>query len=386
MNINSLTRLKLSALLKKRGAKPVHILKIFKALHAQWLDISGLPGIPTKVIKALQNCPVTSLKIVGRRESQDGTIKYLLELADGLKIESVLITQGTANERYCACLSSQVGCAMGCAFCATAALKSRRDLTTGEIVEQFRIMRDEVKKLPGNKDSEHRNSTVINSIVFMGMGEPLDNLDNVIDAIDILTDNHGYNFASSKITVSTCGIVPKMKELGRRTKVNLALSLHATEDSIRTRLMPINRRYNLKKVLAACKRFPERAKKSVMIEYLLLKDVNDSDEAARSLARLLDFPCIVNLISYNGAGRGFFRPEDSRIKAFERILVSEGIRAFIRQSKGKDIKAACGMHARIGKLPEPTFRPEFIKKMNKIFKQKSIKIGTVENLRERYEK
>jgi len=268
--------------------------------------------------------------------SKDGTVKFGFKLEDNTYIESVLIPE---DDRNTLCVSSQVGCAMGCEFCLTGGMGFKRNLTPGEIVGQVVRVRD---WLYGD-DSE----PALNNLVFMGMGEPLANFDNLLVALEILTDQRGLNFSDRRITVSTCGLVPKIIELGQRTKANLAVSLHSVDDSVRSKLMPINNKYPVAELLEACKNFPMPKRKRIMFEYILIKDLNDSVSDAENLAeKLRDIPCKINLLPYNETeALSFQRPSDEKIELFQRTLWKAGYTVLVRSSRGSDISAACGQLA-----------------------------------------
>ena len=267
--------------------------------------------------------------------SRDGAVKFGFRLDDGFVIESVLIPE---EDRNTLCVSSQAGCAMGCRFCLTGTMGFTRNLTRAEIVNQVCGVRDWMLAHGGGE---------LTNIVFMGMGEPLANLDNLLGALSLLTEQRGLDFSSRRITVSTCGLVPQMMELGTRTNVNLAVSLHAADNATRSRLMPINDRYPLEELLAACRTYPQKKRQRVMFEYTLLAGINDSDETAHMLADLLrDIPCKINLLSMNEAdGQEYTSSSRDRVLQFQKILRDEGYTVFIRQSRGADISAACGQLA-----------------------------------------
>jgi 23S rRNA (adenine2503-C2)-methyltransferase len=273
--------------------------------------------------------------------SGDGSVKFGFRLADGCIIESVNIPE---PDRNTLCISSQVGCAMDCRFCQTATMGFRRNLTPSEMVNQVCAVRDYLLATGAG------NTLPISNLVFMGMGEPLNNLDNLLTAISILTDQKGLDLASRRITVSTCGIVPHMRTLGERTNVNLAISLHAVDNETRDRLMPVNRRYPIESLLQACRDYPIQKRKRIMIEYVMLDSINDSDDQARRLASLLrPIPCKINLLVYNECDGLVYRPSPHhRILAFQEILRNAHYSVFIRSSRGSDIAAACGQLA--GKL------------------------------------
>ncbi len=263
--------------------------------------------------------------------SRDGSVKYLFKLDDGKRIESVLIPE---RDHYTLCVSSQAGCAQDCRFCMTAVGGFDRNLTRGEIVAQAR----DIKK---NLGDEKR----LTNIVFMGMGEPLANYKNLVAAIGVLTDNEaGLRFASRRVTVSTAGLVPKITALGRDTRVNLAISLNATDNKTRDRLMPVNRKYPLEKLMEACRQYQPAPGRRITFEYILIKGINDSLDDAERLAKLLrPIRCKINLIPFNThSGCDFERPAEAVIQAFYDILFAQNYTVIIRRSKGQDISAACG--------------------------------------------
>ncbi|MGC9519196.1 MAG: 23S rRNA (adenine(2503)-C(2))-methyltransferase RlmN [Desulfuromonadaceae bacterium] len=269
--------------------------------------------------------------------SADGTRKFLFRLADGESIETVLIPMESG--RFTLCISSQVGCAMQCDFCLTGRYGLKRNLTTAEIVNQVCAIR--------------RNHHIHN-IVVMGMGEPLQNLDNMVRALEIFYDTSGMDYSSRKITLSTCGLVPQMHELARRINVNLAVSLNASSDEVRNRLMPVNRRYPLSELIQACRDFPLHGKRRITFEYILIRDLNDSIADAKRLVKLLHgVKAKVNLIPFNEhEGSEYRSPAEENINAFQSYLLQRNIVAIRRASKGQDISSACGQLK--GKLERDT--------------------------------
>jgi len=267
--------------------------------------------------------------------SRDGSVKFGFRLSDERIIESVLIPE---EDRHTLCVSSQVGCAMGCTFCLTGKMGFARNLSPAEMVNQVCGVRDWVAGRGGGR---------LTNLVFMGMGEPLANLDNLLTALSILTEQRGLDFSGRRITVSTCGLVPQMLEFGRRTDVNLAVSLHATDDDTRSLLMPINRKYPLTKLLEACRTFNMKRRQRIMFEYTLLEGVNDSLAEAEKLADLLrSIPCKINLLALNPTlDSAFHSPHMDHILRFQEVLRNRGYSVFIRQSRGEDISAACGQLA-----------------------------------------
>ncbi len=259
--------------------------------------------------------------------SSDGTRKFLFRLHDGKSVETVLIPM--VGGRSTLCISTQVGCAMHCSFCLTGTFGLERNLTTSEIVNQVYTVR-----------KEHS----VDNIVMMGMGEPLHNLDNVVDALKILYVASGFDYSSRKVTLSTSGLVPEMRELGHRIKVNLAVSLNATTDAVRDELMPINRRYPLAELMDACRRYPHAPHQRITFEYILIQGVNDSLADAKRLVKLLHgVKAKVNLIPFNEhSGSPLKTPDEDSIRAFQTYLLERQIVAIRRASKGQDISAACG--------------------------------------------
>ncbi len=288
---------------------------------------------------------ISPLKQVMVQNSKDGSRKYLYELHDGHTIEAVLLLMREKQyhkdgslkhkERYTVCISSQVGCKVGCAFCLTAKGGFVRNLTAGEIVEQVRLIK---------KDNDIAGNRRVN-LVFMGMGEPLDNLKEVVKSVKICADEEGMAIATHRQTISTSGLSYKIEKLGKEALgVNLAISLHAVDDDLREWLMPINKAYNIQSIIEAVKAFPVNERKRVMFEYLVIKDVNDDISAAKKLLSLLDgIKAKVNLIYFNPyGGTQFKRPNQADMEKFQAYLTSRGLHCTIRESKGLDISAACG--------------------------------------------
>jgi 23S rRNA (adenine2503-C2)-methyltransferase len=277
-------------------------------------------------------------QIVERRQSVDGVIKWLIRFAPGIEVETVFIPD--VGRAGALCVSSQVGCTLNCTFCHTGTQALVRNLTGGEIVAQVQVARDDLSEWTA-VDGERR----LTNIVFMGMGEPLYNLDNVADAIDVISDEQGIAISRRRITVSTSGVVPSIPELGARTGAMLAISLHATNDPLRDELVPLNRRYPIADLLAAIKAYPGLSNaKRVTFEYVMLKGVNDSPAEARALVKLLaGIPAKINLIPFNPwPGSGYECSSHSTIKAFADIVNRAGYASPIRTPRGRDILAACG--------------------------------------------
>jgi 23S rRNA (adenine2503-C2)-methyltransferase len=332
-DIKELTKDQLILWLEDRSIKSYRAKQILMWIYMRQADTFE---VMTDVGKDIRKCltrhfSIKRLKKERTETSQDGSKKFLFKLIDGKYIESVLIPE---KNHYTLCISSQVGCAQGCLFCLTAKGGFIRNLTKGEIIAQ---VRDVANDIGGSKR--------LTNIVMMGMGEPLANLSNVVGAINIITDSDiGLGFSSRRVTVSTSGLIPKLSQLGRETAVNLAISLNATDNKTRNMLMPVNRKYPLERLLDACAGYPLMARRRITFEYIIMKGVNDSEEDAKRLARLLrPIRAKINLIPFNTfEGSDFERPEEHVILTFKEILNNNNYTAVIRHSKGQDISAACG--------------------------------------------
>lgn len=273
--------------------------------------------------------------------SSDGCIKFGFILDDGYVIESVLIPE---EDRNTLCISSQVGCAMKCDFCLTGTMGFKRNLKPSEIVHQVMAVRDYLIEHEEDKIGPGK----VTNVVFMGMGEPLNNTENVLKGLSILTESKGLDLATRRITVSTCGVVPEMHKFGENSSVNLAISLHAVDDETRDKLMPVNRRYPLEQLLEACRTYPIQKRKRIMIEYVMLDGVNDSLAEARILAKKLrKIPCKINLLPFNSCPELPYKGSPrEKIIAFQDVLRNANYSVFIRNSRGNDISAACGQLAK----------------------------------------
>ncbi|MDD2399052.1 MAG: 23S rRNA (adenine(2503)-C(2))-methyltransferase RlmN [Sulfurovum sp.] len=314
--------------------------------HKYAANFEEMKNIPKEMRENLEKeYTLTPLKTVMVQNSTDGSRKYLFELNDGHTIEAVLLLMKDKEyhedgsikhqERYTVCISSQVGCKVGCAFCLTAKGGFVRNLTPGEIVSQVLMIK---------KDNDIDANRRVN-IVYMGMGEPLDNLENVAKAVKIFADPEGMAIAPHRQTISTSGLSSKIEKLGKmKLGINLAISLHAVDDALRQKLMPINKAYNIRSIIEAVKNFPVNDRKRVMFEYLVIKDVNDDIAAAKKLLSLLNgIKAKVNLIYFNPyGGTEFKRPEYADMLKFQEYLTQRGLLCTIRESKGLDISAACG--------------------------------------------
>jgi 23S rRNA (adenine2503-C2)-methyltransferase len=321
--------------------------QIFGWVYHNYVDsFDEMLNIPKALREELdQKYLLNPLKILRKEASSDGTIKYLFELPDGKTVETVwllmkkeqLDEEGNVLQeaKYTVCVSTQVGCKVGCSFCLTAKGGFTRDLTPGEIVAQV---------LAVKKDNRHAANRRVN-IVYMGMGEPLDNLDNLAKAIRILKDEDGLSISGKRQTVSTSGISTKIDKLGQMDLgVHIAISLHAVDDELRTELIPMNKAYNIASIIEAVRRFPIDTRKRVMFEYLVIKNKNDDIASAKKLVKLLSgIKAKVNLIYFNPyPGSDYERPERADMVKFQEYLINHGLLCTIRDSKGIDISAACG--------------------------------------------
>ena len=374
-------RTELAALIESEGEPAYRAQQLLDAAYRQRVDsieqISTLPQqLRTKL--AEKEISIGLPKIEQRFVSQDGTVRYLMGLADGESVETVWMPEGDGGEagdgteagdslgstehvgtaalgraarrwdRATICISSQVGCAVDCQFCLTALLGVKRNLSAGEIVGQVcAVLKDQEVSPPEDRVN----------LVFMGMGEPFLNYENFMKAVRLLVEEVGV--AESRMTVSTAGIVPRLHDFGEEPiRPKLAISLNASNDELRTRLMPLNRKWNLEKLLAAARHFPLRNRERITFEYVLLNGVNDAPENAKEVVELLrGMRAKVNLIALNpGSGIDFSTPAEERVTGFQQVLIAEGIPAFVRRPRGRDIYAACGQLKRtvaIATVPAP---------------------------------
>jgi 23S rRNA (adenine2503-C2)-methyltransferase len=309
-----------------RGRQIHHWL--LKRLASSFEEMTDLSKSQRAFLKEKAN--ISALKKIKHLVSKDGTEKYLFRLSDGYYIESVLIPE---RDHFTLCVSSQAGCAMGCRFCLTAKQGLNRNLTPSEIVGQV---------IQAKKSMETPDR--LTNIVLMGMGEPLANYDAVVKAIGILVSEDGMNFSHRKVTLSTCGLVPQIKQMGQDITVNLAISLNAGDDKTRNFLMPINKKYPLNRLISACRNFPLPNRRMITFEYILIEGLNDRDQDALNLCSLLlGLRAKINLIPLNPHPESRMSPPPmTRIRQFQEILIKNHFTAIIRKSKGRDIQAACG--------------------------------------------
>ncbi len=323
------------------------VKQIYNWLYKKYAtNFDEMKNLPKDLKEELAtNYPIDICKIIKEEKSADGTIKYLFEFAGGHTVEAVFLLMkdeikdedGNVEQggKYTFCISSQVGCKIGCSFCLTAKGGFTRNLTAGEIVAQVKYL----KKL--NNIAENKSV----NIVYMGMGEPLDNYDNLIEAIKIISDLDGLGISTRRQTISTSGISDKINKLANEDLgVQLAISLHAVDDELRSELIPMNKAYNIKSIIDAVKKFPVDTRKKIMFEYLVIKDKNDDLKSADKLVKLLSgIQAKVNLIYFNPYfGTPYERPSRNNMVKFQERLISKGLLCTIRESKGLDISAACG--------------------------------------------
>ena len=332
MDIKNLSKEQLGAWLEENGIKSYRAGQIFKWVFSHQVDqFNSMTDLGQELREKLAaHFVIPRLQTERIETSRDGSQKYLFKLADGNHVETVLIPE---KNHFTLCISSQVGCAMGCRFCLTARDGFVRNLTAGEIVSQVRDIKNHIGTLP------------LSNIVLMGMGEPLANYSNVVQAVRILTDrDFGLEFSTRKVTLSTAGLVPELLQLGKDVTVNLAVSLNATDNETRSQLMPINKKYPLENLLEACRQYPLAPRKRITFEYILIQGINDSPEDALRLTKLLrPIKAKINLIPFNEhPGSLFQRPDEKTILNFQDILVQHHYTAMVRNSKGQDISAACG--------------------------------------------
>jgi len=347
----------LTLLVEEAGQPGFRGRQLFEALYRQRVESAEqVSTLPLEFRRALAQSGVSvGLPVIEKRfVSSDGTVRYLMNFVDGQSVETVWMPEGDGGEsgdgseaergwdRATICISSQVGCAVDCQFCLTALLGMKRNLTAGEIVGQVcAVLNDQQVSPPRDRVN----------LVFMGMGEPFLNYDNFMKSVRLLVE--GVGIPESRMTVSTAGIVPRIYDFGAEpVRPKLAISLNASNDELRTRLMPIYRKWNLEKLMAAARDFPLRNRERLTFEYVLLDEVNDSAQNARDVVELIrGMRAKVNLIALNpGPGIAFQTPSEQRVLAFQNILVAAGIPAFIRRPRGRDIFAACGQLKRTSEM------------------------------------
>jgi 23S rRNA (adenine2503-C2)-methyltransferase len=346
VNLAGLSRGKLRDALVATGVVPADKAKMRAQQIWRWIqhfgitDFAAMTDIAKDTRFALEHVfTIARPEVVERQVSKDGVRKWLIRFAPGIEAETVFIPN-VASGTGALCVSSQVGCTLNCTFCHTGTQPLVRNLTAAEIIAQVQVARDDIGEWPSPKEERE-----LSNVVFMGMGEPLYNLDNVAEAIDVISDNEGIAISRRRITVSTSGVVPQLTPLGEKTQAMLAVSLHATNDELRDEIVPINRKYPIADLLAAIKAYPGLSNaKRVTFEYVMLKGVNDSPAEARALVKLLaGIPAKINLIPFNPWPGSPYECSDAKtIEAFAQIVNRAGYASPIRRPRGRDILAACG--------------------------------------------
>jgi len=348
VNLLNLSRSEMEEFFVSLGEKSFRASQVFK-----WIYQGGVDNFPemTNLSKSLRAqleeiAEIRPPKIIIDQASEDGTHKWVVEIDSGNHIETVFIPE---KNRGTLCISSQVGCALACTFCSTAQQGFNRNLTTAEIVGQLWI----ANKALGFKSPDER---IISNVVMMGMGEPLLNFDNVVRAMNIMMDDFSFGLSKRRVTLSTAGVVPAIDRLRDVTDVSLALSLHAPNDELRDQLVPLNKKYPIKEVLDACKRYVGTDRRRITIEYVMLDGINDSVAHARELVKLLrDVPAKVNLIPFNPfPNTAYRRSSKEAIDRFRDILMQHDLTTVTRKTRGEDIDAACGQL--VGKVLDKTKR------------------------------
>jgi 23S rRNA (adenine2503-C2)-methyltransferase len=344
-NLSGLTRKALAAALVEAGVVKPEKAKMRASQLWRWIhhygvtDFAAMTDVAKETRAALAEAfTLARPEVVERQVSRDGTRKWLIRMAPGIEVETVYIPD--VGRSGALCVSSQVGCTLNCTFCHTGTQALVRNLTAAEIVAQVQVARDDLSEWPSPKEDRR-----LSNIVFMGMGEPLYNLDNVADAIDIIADNEGIAISRRRITVSTSGVVPELKALGERTQAMLAISLHATNDALREKLVPLNRKYPIAELMAGIRAYPGLGNaRRVTFEYVMLKGVNDSPAEALALVKLLKgIPAKINLIPFNPwPGTDYECSDWATIERFAAVLNKAGYASPIRTPRGRDILAACG--------------------------------------------
>ena len=353
VNLLGLTQAKLEAFFEELGEKRFRAGQVMKWIHHFGVDdFDDMTNVGKALREKLKaRAEIRGPEVVSEDISADGTRKWVVRVASGSCVETVYIPQ---NGRGTLCVSSQAGCALDCSFCSTGKQGFNSDLTAAEIIGQVWIANKSFGTVPAKVDR------AVTNVVMMGMGEPLLNFDNVIDAMTLMMDDLGYGISKRKVTLSTSGVVPMIEKLGEVTDVALALSLHAPNDELRNQLVPLNKKYPLAVLLPACNKYIAGLgeKRYLTIEYTLLKDVNDKPEHARELIELLrDTPCKVNLIPFNPFPHsGYERPSNNAIRRFQELLHNAGYNVTVRTPRGEDIDAACGQL--VGQVMDRTRRSE----------------------------
>lgn len=354
INLLGLSREKMQEFFVSIGEKPFRAQQLLKWIHHHGVnDFDQMTNVSKALRERLKACAeIRPPEVVTEKTSKDGTRKWAVRVTGGSLVETVLIPDG---DRGTLCVSSQVGCSLDCSFCSTGKQGFQRDLTAAEIVGQIWLAIKSYDAFPST------DKKVVTNVVMMGMGEPLLNFDNVVDSMSIMLDDFGYGISKRRVTLSTSGVVPALDKLGDVSQVSLAISLHAPNDELRNQLVPINRRYPIAELLAACNRYWDKqtdTHRVTTVEYTLIAGVNDSPAQARELVALLkDFPCKINLIPFNPFSLSDYRrPSKNAVNNFWQILSDSDIVTTVRSTRGDDIDAACGQL--VGQVADRTKRSE----------------------------
>jgi len=358
VNLLGLTQEKMEEFFLSIGEKKFRATQVMKWIHHQGADsFDAMTNLAKPLRERLaQVAEIRGPEVEYDHVSADGTRKWVLALPGGSKIETVLIPDG---KRHTLCVSSQVGCTLDCSFCSTGKQGFRRNLSAAEIIGQvWAASRALAADLPD--DHKGTNADTVSNVVMMGMGEPLMNFDNVVDAMKIMLGDLGYGISKRRVTLSTSGVVPQIDQLREEVDVQLAISLHAPTDDLRDELVPINRKYPISELLASCHRYLEKQSDrfTITIEYTLIDGVNDNLEQAQQLITLLkDLPCKINLIPFNPFPQSDYqRPSRNRVMRFQKVLSDAGYITTVRTTRGDDIDAACGQL--VGQVKDRTRRSE----------------------------
>ncbi|UOO78039.1 23S rRNA (adenine(2503)-C(2))-methyltransferase RlmN [Neisseria sp. Dent CA1/247] len=333
------------------GEKPFRAKQVMHWMHQSGVsDFDEMTDLAKSLRAKLHEHAVVEVpQLMAAQESSDGTRKWLLDVGTGNGVETVFIPEA---ERGTLCISSQIGCALECTFCSTGRQGFNRNLSTAEIIGQLWWANKALGVTP-------KNERIISNVVMMGMGEPLANFDNVVTALSIMLDDHGYGLSRRRVTVSTSGMIPQMDRLKEVMPVALAVSLHASNDAVRDQIVPLNKKYPLKELMSACRRYLEKAPRDfVTFEYVMLDGVNDQVQHAKELIQLVrDVPCKFNLIPFNAfPNSGYNRSSNANIQVFRDILQQAGFVVTVRKTRGDDIDAACGQLA--GQVKDKTRRQQ----------------------------
>lgn len=353
VNLLGMSPEKLVSFFEEIGEKRFRATQVLK-----WIHQMGATNFDemTNVSKSLRQklseiAEIREPEVLMEKVSKDGTKKWVMRTESGSSVEAVLIPEG---DRKTLCISSQVGCSLDCSFCSTGKQGFNSNLTAAEIIGQLRIA------IRSYGDYNTTSQRVVSNVVMMGMGEPLMNFDNVVDAMTLMMEDNAYCLSKRRVTLSTAGVVPAIDKLGELTDVSLAVSLHAPNDDLRDILVPINKRYPIKELVAACNRYLEKLsdKRVITVEYTMMKGVNDSPEHAKQLLKILrKMPSKLNIIPFNPfPNSGYERPSEERILAFKEIIVHGGIVTTVRRTRGDEIDAACGQL--VGQVADRTRRSQ----------------------------